>query len=622
LKSCSSQASSTNLDLTAKRDPLLAITVQCKEDQEGGDPFVRRVVTSPEPSVILASDQQLDDLAKFCTHESNFSVFQVDPTYNLGAFSVTATQYDHLLLVSRTTDKPPLIIGPMLLHLKKETTSYDELVGFLTAKRPALQSLKVLGTDGETAIAQAFKERCENMLHLLCSIHFRRNIKRKLQELALPQFIISDILSDIFGRQIGTIKETGLIDSEDAAEFRVRLQQCQKIWDGRELPYSPDRRRKFYSWFLKYKADDMEEHMILSIRKKAKLPDLFSTNKIECVNSMISDETNHKQHDMVSFARQMKAMCQIQRREIEWAIIDKGPFQLHPSLRHLQVPETEWFVNMNPDDRLAYVSMVLGMNIPAKESLAASSVCPSNLHVSNLATTSSFSTQADVSLSSLQPTQTSRQNLSIGEEEIKKYITTLPKCSIEGMYKKACELVNSPGNITQAPGCPDDARVVASRSGIRPHIVMPGKAKGQFLCESSCINWKSYGICSHILATAHSANKLLPFLQWFAKCGTKKANLTNSSYIGMPLHSGRKGSVGPRKRSTTKPAPLKTFPRNTFQEIATSSPGSAQLEQQFYQPREQHIQDQQQVSVTVPQHHMATQHTATNFQSVCYQMWQ
>ena len=145
----------------------------------------------------------------------------------------------------------------MLLHIKKETTSYDELVKFLTAKRPALQSLKVLGTDGETAIAQVFKEWCENMQHLLCSIHFRRNIKTKLQELALPQFIISNILSDIFGWQIGTIKETGLIDSEDAAEFRVHLQQCQKIWDGHELPYSPDCRPNFYSWFPKCKADDM-----------------------------------------------------------------------------------------------------------------------------------------------------------------------------------------------------------------------------------------------------------------------------------------------------------------------------------------------------------------------------
>ena len=29
-------------------------------------------------------------------------------------------------------------------------------------------------------------------------------------------------------------------------------------------------------------------------------------------------------------------------REIEWAIIDKGPFQLHPSLRHLQVRENRY----------------------------------------------------------------------------------------------------------------------------------------------------------------------------------------------------------------------------------------------------------------------------------------
>ena len=73
-------------------------------------------------------------------------------------------------------------------------------------------------------------------VHVRTYIHFRRNIKSKLQ-LALLQFIVSDILADIFGKQDGTTKETGLIDSEDPTEFRMRLEQCKTIWNGRELPY-------------------------------------------------------------------------------------------------------------------------------------------------------------------------------------------------------------------------------------------------------------------------------------------------------------------------------------------------------------------------------------------------
>ena len=81
--------------------------------------------------------------------------------------------------------------------------------------------MKALGTDSETAIAYAFQEWCSNMIHLMCSVHFHRNVKRKRQELALPHFIVSDILADIFGKQDGAKKETGLIDSEDAKEFRL-----------------------------------------------------------------------------------------------------------------------------------------------------------------------------------------------------------------------------------------------------------------------------------------------------------------------------------------------------------------------------------------------------------------
>ena len=287
---------------------------------------------------------------------------------------------------------------------------------------------------------------------------------------------------------------------------------------------------------------------------------------------MISDETNHKQHDMLSFTMKMKEMHERQQREIEWAIIDKGPFQLHPSLRHLQVPETEWFVNMTKEERVACVSRVLNMDTPAKSNSDLSEKA-SDLHLEPSCADDCVNVEKErPSPGHPRQSQTiaSDDGLSIDLEGVKMYDKDAGSFSVEGMYKKASESVAVPGNITAAPGCHTDAKVVTSRSGVKPHVVMPGKAKGQFVCEPSCVNWKSYAICSHVLATAHSANKLLLFLQWYAKSGAKKVNLTNAARVGTSLHPDQKGCVGLRKRSVSKSTPLETHPRPIFQTTPTS----------------------------------------------------
>ena len=63
----------------------------------------------------------MKDIDKFCTYARHFSVFQVDPTFDLRPFSITATQYKHLLLVNKQSGKHPVMVGPLLVHQKKES---------------------------------------------------------------------------------------------------------------------------------------------------------------------------------------------------------------------------------------------------------------------------------------------------------------------------------------------------------------------------------------------------------------------------------------------------------------------------------------------------------------------
>ena len=49
-----------------------------------GKRFIRDIQASPDPAIILATEQQLLDLEHFCCNGSNFSILTVDATFSLG----------------------------------------------------------------------------------------------------------------------------------------------------------------------------------------------------------------------------------------------------------------------------------------------------------------------------------------------------------------------------------------------------------------------------------------------------------------------------------------------------------------------------------------------------------
>ena len=64
--------------------------------EDSGKRFIRDIKAFPDPAIVLAMEQQLIDLERFCCNPSAFSVLTVDPTFSLGDFDVTPTTYRHL----------------------------------------------------------------------------------------------------------------------------------------------------------------------------------------------------------------------------------------------------------------------------------------------------------------------------------------------------------------------------------------------------------------------------------------------------------------------------------------------------------------------------------------------
>ena len=106
----------------------------------------------------------------------------------------------------------------------------------------------------------------------------------------------------------------------------------------------------------------------------------------------------------------------------------------------------------------------------------------------------------------------SENQLSVSAEE--SGITKLTLTTLQHMWQKAEELMTLDNAITPAPGKDKTAKMVMSYSSSVPHMVTKGQ-KGQYKCDSRCLNWMSSAICSHTLAVAQLNSDLIVFLQWY-----------------------------------------------------------------------------------------------------------
>ena len=112
------KARTSVLDMSVASDDLFVVMQQA-HTQDPAHKFVRDIKTSPDPAIILASDQQLNDLVRFGTSSEEFCVITIDPTFSLGEFDATPLTYRHLLLVTRRGNQPPIFLGPLLIHYRK-----------------------------------------------------------------------------------------------------------------------------------------------------------------------------------------------------------------------------------------------------------------------------------------------------------------------------------------------------------------------------------------------------------------------------------------------------------------------------------------------------------------------
>lgn len=149
---------------------------------QNGESNIRELFVTPKkpPSIIIYSDERLEDLKSNCT-SSNGSVLGIDRTFNLGPCFVTTTIYKNRKVVKRETLQNPIFLGSTLLHWDGETESYHNFFCHLNNKLGFPSGLKV-GSDEEKAVLRAIRHAFGDPVQLLCTKHLKDNVRRYLKD--------------------------------------------------------------------------------------------------------------------------------------------------------------------------------------------------------------------------------------------------------------------------------------------------------------------------------------------------------------------------------------------------------------------------------------------------------
>ncbi len=135
-------------------------------------------------------------------------------------------------------------------------------------------------------------------------------------------------------------------------------------------------------------------------------------------------------------------------------------------------------------------------------------------------------------------------SLSITPEQFHEGGVKIPLPTIQGIWKKAEDILTQSDAIVSAPGHEKGTKMVISRSSKRPHLVKCGKG-GRVSCDSDC---KSIAICSHCVAVAQRNGILKKYVDFYRK----SPNMPQFLLTGLPSGLGNKGNRVKQKRKRTE----------------------------------------------------------------------
>ena len=112
------------------------------------------------------------------------SIIYADVTFQLGPVFLLVTSYRNKWLYTKNSSPPvcPVLLGPIMLCMLRDKTSYITFFQKMTAHIPGLKVyLQAYCTDGENALRGALGQEFERSVAFMCKIRENRTLKTNVR---------------------------------------------------------------------------------------------------------------------------------------------------------------------------------------------------------------------------------------------------------------------------------------------------------------------------------------------------------------------------------------------------------------------------------------------------------
>ena len=230
------------------------------------------------------------------------------------------------MLRGKSTNSPPLLIGPVYLHWNAKLETYKDFLHhvetyFLTTDN--VRTGFVIVTDEEKALMRAVEDTLPSCKLILCHRHVRESFTRGLEKLKLNSKQKNTLTNEFFG-------DTGLLNAKNEADFNKRA--INLIAKYKDIAGADTLLENTYTKLLKYVFK-------VQLNKTGKF---LTNNASEAMNKVLKDETQYTPQTIPVLIEKITDVIKDQYLDIERALNGQGNFKLCPTVQHLQVNHVKW----------------------------------------------------------------------------------------------------------------------------------------------------------------------------------------------------------------------------------------------------------------------------------------
>ncbi|CAB4026532.1 Hypothetical predicted protein [Paramuricea clavata] len=464
------------------------------------DKFIRCYsLDEDSPKVILFTNDQVDDIVNFCCNDvdGHKSLLYVDITFQLGPFFVMRLTYKNTTLYTKRDPATcPLMVGPMMLGMLKDKSTYLTLFQKLTAQVPGLKLyLQGYSSDSESALRQALAQEFEKSLSFLCKLHAQKNIEEKCRKLRFSKSLTDIIINDIFG-------SGGLVMADSVEDYRDHLDALTSKWDYLEFK-DTKKTPSFSTYFRQYKSSDILNHVSAKASRAAGFGDSVQTNNVpESANALLKRWQGFSSKDMSTFIDDVKELIDKQKSDVRRAFLGlESPYVVRPEYQRYEKSPSEFF----EDSPVAHIQRTndgvhktdgAGNNGPKRVLILDDEDELENVDVHPGSSTNSHSLcfvdedSADPSTSRSACSSEFCDLRTICSKELGSMFSAK---DLNALSSKAEQLIED-NSIRK--GFESQSFLVRSSLSCTPHYVKH-LASGKYICDKACIGFNTRKICSH-----------------------------------------------------------------------------------------------------------------------------